>query len=155
MNVQEAWAEGITGRGVVVTILDDGLEKNHPDHYKNYVSPVICPPNSTKRSNSTEDTLIPDDLSSSPQSRFKKLKRSTLITIAFNLTALRQRLRIRCFPAAKRENRFSSNLSRIRSTLHKRRTVSTKQTEQRGRTKLCETEDTDECRNRAKNCTCV
>lgn len=36
MNVQEAWAEGITGRGVVVTILDDGLEKNHPDLYKNY-----------------------------------------------------------------------------------------------------------------------
>lgn len=28
MNVQEAWAEGITGRGVVVTILDDGLEKD-------------------------------------------------------------------------------------------------------------------------------
>ncbi|XP_076750015.1 furin-like protease 1 isoform X1 [Xylocopa sonorina] len=36
MNVQEAWAEGITGRGIVVTILDDGLEKNHPDLYKNY-----------------------------------------------------------------------------------------------------------------------
>lgn len=43
MNVQEAWAEGITGRGVVVTILDDGLEKNHPDLYKNYVSPIIYP----------------------------------------------------------------------------------------------------------------
>nr|XP_012137469.1 PREDICTED: furin-like protease 1, isoform 1-CRR isoform X2 [Megachile rotundata] len=36
MNVQEAWAEGITGHGVVVTILDDGLEKNHPDLYMNY-----------------------------------------------------------------------------------------------------------------------
>ncbi|XP_060827742.1 furin-like protease 1, isoforms 1/1-X/2 isoform X1 [Bombus pascuorum] len=36
MNVQEAWAEGITGRGIVVTILDDGLEKNHPDLYRNY-----------------------------------------------------------------------------------------------------------------------
>ncbi|CAK9811856.1 Furin-like protease 1, isoform 1-CRR [Anthophora quadrimaculata] len=36
MNVQEAWAEGITGHGIVVTILDDGLEKNHPDLYKNY-----------------------------------------------------------------------------------------------------------------------
>ncbi|XP_015439209.1 PREDICTED: furin-like protease 1, isoform 1-CRR isoform X2 [Dufourea novaeangliae] len=36
MNVQEAWAEGITGHGVVVTILDDGLEKDHPDLYKNY-----------------------------------------------------------------------------------------------------------------------
>lgn len=38
MNVQGAWAEGITGNGVVVTILDDGLEKDHPDLFKNYVS---------------------------------------------------------------------------------------------------------------------
>ncbi|XP_020280998.1 furin-like protease 1 isoform X3 [Pseudomyrmex gracilis] len=36
MNVQGAWAEGITGNGVVVTILDDGLEKDHPDLLKNY-----------------------------------------------------------------------------------------------------------------------
>ncbi|XP_076621880.1 furin-like protease 1 isoform X4 [Colletes latitarsis] len=36
MNVQEAWADGITGRGVVVTILDDGLEKDHPDLCRNY-----------------------------------------------------------------------------------------------------------------------
>jgi subtilisin family serine protease len=38
MNVQPAWAEGITGVGVVVTILDDGLEKDHPDLFRNYVS---------------------------------------------------------------------------------------------------------------------
>lgn len=37
LNVQEAWAEGITGKGSVVTILDDGLEKNHPDITRNYV----------------------------------------------------------------------------------------------------------------------
>ena len=37
MNVQEAWAEGVTGRGIVVTILDDGLEKDHPDIRRNYV----------------------------------------------------------------------------------------------------------------------
>ncbi|EFX76306.1 hypothetical protein DAPPUDRAFT_306271 [Daphnia pulex] len=36
MNVQEAWAEGITGKGSVVTILDDGLEKDHPDIIRNY-----------------------------------------------------------------------------------------------------------------------
>ncbi|XP_051170796.1 furin-like protease 1 [Leptopilina boulardi] len=36
MNVQDAWAEGITGRGIVVTILDDGLEKDHPDLKDNY-----------------------------------------------------------------------------------------------------------------------
>ena len=38
MNVQGAWAQGVTGRGVVVTILDDGLEKDHPDLMDNYVS---------------------------------------------------------------------------------------------------------------------
>ncbi|XP_042864321.1 furin-like protease 1, isoforms 1/1-X/2 isoform X3 [Penaeus japonicus] len=36
MNVQPAWAEGVSGKGVVVTILDDGLEKDHPDLIKNY-----------------------------------------------------------------------------------------------------------------------
>lgn len=38
MNVQGAWEEGITGKGSVVTILDDGLEKDHPDLIQNYVS---------------------------------------------------------------------------------------------------------------------
>ncbi|OWR47458.1 furin convetase precursor [Danaus plexippus plexippus] len=36
MNVIPAWREGITGRGVVVTILDDGLETDHPDLVSNY-----------------------------------------------------------------------------------------------------------------------
>ncbi|XP_045501156.1 furin-like protease 1 isoform X2 [Colias croceus] len=36
MNVMPAWREGITGRGVVVTILDDGLETDHPDLIANY-----------------------------------------------------------------------------------------------------------------------
>ena len=38
MNVMDAWSEGITGKGIVVTILDDGLEKDHPDIVRNYVS---------------------------------------------------------------------------------------------------------------------
>lgn len=38
MNVIPAWREGITGKGVVVTILDDGLESDHPDLIANYVS---------------------------------------------------------------------------------------------------------------------
>jgi len=38
MNVLPAWQKGFTGRGVVVTILDDGIEKDHPDLKKNYVS---------------------------------------------------------------------------------------------------------------------
>uniref|UniRef100_A0A1I7WCK1 Peptidase_S8 domain-containing protein n=1 Tax=Heterorhabditis bacteriophora TaxID=37862 RepID=A0A1I7WCK1_HETBA len=37
-NVKEAWDLGYTGRGVVVTILDDGLERTHPDIAPNYVS---------------------------------------------------------------------------------------------------------------------
>jgi len=37
MNVIPAWKQGITGRGVVVTILDDGLESDHPDITDNYV----------------------------------------------------------------------------------------------------------------------
>lgn len=38
MNVIPAWKEGITGKGIVVTILDDGLEVDHPDLIENYVS---------------------------------------------------------------------------------------------------------------------
>ena len=36
MNVKPAWRRGITGRGVVVTILDDGIQTNHPDLAQNY-----------------------------------------------------------------------------------------------------------------------
>ena len=36
MNVQEAWAMGVTGKDVVVTILDDGIEKLNPDLVANY-----------------------------------------------------------------------------------------------------------------------
>ena len=38
MNVQKAWMKGFTGKGVVVSILDDGIETNHPDLARNYVS---------------------------------------------------------------------------------------------------------------------
>lgn len=37
MNVMSAWEQGVTGRRVVVTILDDGIEKDHPDLEDNYV----------------------------------------------------------------------------------------------------------------------
>ncbi|PIK61372.1 putative proprotein convertase subtilisin/kexin type 5 isoform X1 [Apostichopus japonicus] len=36
MNVQRAWELGYTGKGVVVSILDDGIEKDHPDLRLNY-----------------------------------------------------------------------------------------------------------------------
>lgn len=48
MNVISAWKKGFTGRDIVVTILDDGIERDHPDLIKNYVSlrdfvlPIIC-----------------------------------------------------------------------------------------------------------------
>lgn len=37
MNVLAAWQRGYTGRNVVVSILDDGIERNHPDLSQNYV----------------------------------------------------------------------------------------------------------------------
>ena len=36
MNVQEAWNSGATGKGISVTILDDGIERSHPDLVANY-----------------------------------------------------------------------------------------------------------------------
>lgn len=38
MNIGPAWQKGYTGKGVVVSILDDGIQKNHPDLAQNYVS---------------------------------------------------------------------------------------------------------------------
>ena len=40
MNVVGAWHKGYTGKGVVVTILDDGIEYTHHDLKHNYVSTV-------------------------------------------------------------------------------------------------------------------
>jgi proprotein convertase subtilisin/kexin type 5 len=37
MNVLAAWKRGYTGKGVVVSILDDGIQTNHPDLLQNYV----------------------------------------------------------------------------------------------------------------------
>ena len=42
MNVEPAWEAGFTGRNVVVSILDDGIERDHPDLIKNYVSCLPC-----------------------------------------------------------------------------------------------------------------
>ncbi|XP_020643443.3 proprotein convertase subtilisin/kexin type 5 isoform X1 [Pogona vitticeps] len=36
MNIVGAWKRGYTGKNIVVTILDDGIERNHPDLMQNY-----------------------------------------------------------------------------------------------------------------------
>lgn len=33
--------QGYTGKGVTVTVLDDGIDHTHPDLKKNYVSMII------------------------------------------------------------------------------------------------------------------
>ena len=38
MNIEGAWKRGYTGKNIVVTILDDGIERTHPDLLQNYVS---------------------------------------------------------------------------------------------------------------------
>lgn len=43
MNVLAAWQRGFTGRNVVVSILDDGIERTHPDLSQNYVGPPPPP----------------------------------------------------------------------------------------------------------------
>lgn len=40
MNIEGAWKRGYTGKNIVVTILDDGIERTHPDLMQNYVS--VC-----------------------------------------------------------------------------------------------------------------
>ncbi|XP_076014522.1 proprotein convertase subtilisin/kexin type 5 [Genypterus blacodes] len=36
MNIEGAWRRGYTGKGVVVSVLDDGIEREHPDLKANY-----------------------------------------------------------------------------------------------------------------------
>lgn len=40
MKVKEVWEMGYSGKGVVTSILDDGLERRHPDLADNYVRTV-------------------------------------------------------------------------------------------------------------------
>ena len=42
LRVEAAWLQGIDGRGVVTTIIDDGVEKSHPDLKDNYVRSFIA-----------------------------------------------------------------------------------------------------------------
>jgi subtilisin family serine protease len=40
IRVYPAWNSGLTGKGVVVTVVDDGLEHLHPDLSRAYVCKV-------------------------------------------------------------------------------------------------------------------
>ena len=37
MNIAEVWQQGITGKGVVVAVVDDGIQWSHPDLKDNFV----------------------------------------------------------------------------------------------------------------------
>lgn len=36
MNINKAWQQGVTGKGIVVAVVDDGLQQSHPDLEDNY-----------------------------------------------------------------------------------------------------------------------
>nr|XP_019599481.1 PREDICTED: proprotein convertase subtilisin/kexin type 4 isoform X1 [Rhinolophus sinicus] len=36
LNILQVWSQGLSGQGIVVSILDDGIEKDHPDLWANY-----------------------------------------------------------------------------------------------------------------------
>nr|XP_055104239.1 proprotein convertase subtilisin/kexin type 4 isoform X4 [Symphalangus syndactylus] len=36
LSVLQAWSQGLSGQGIVVSVLDDGIEKDHPDLWANY-----------------------------------------------------------------------------------------------------------------------
>eukprot|EP00092_Neocalanus_flemingeri_P034915 GFUD01037990.1.p1 GENE.GFUD01037990.1~~GFUD01037990.1.p1 ORF type:complete len:1243 (+),score=296.02 GFUD01037990.1:82-3810(+) len=55
MNVLGAWKLGYTGKNVVVTILDDGIQYNHPDLKQNY------DPHASKDINDNDDDPMPQD----------------------------------------------------------------------------------------------
>ncbi|XP_047532266.1 furin-like protease 2 isoform X1 [Vanessa atalanta] len=55
MNVASAWQKGYTGKNVVVSILDDGIQTNHPDLAQNY------DPLASTDINGNDDDPMPQD----------------------------------------------------------------------------------------------
>lgn len=45
MNIYQVWQQGITGKGVVVAVVDEGLQQLHPELADNYVGIVNQPRN--------------------------------------------------------------------------------------------------------------
>lgn len=44
LNVEEAWAMGITGKNITTAIMDDGVDYTHPDLMNNYVMILLSFP---------------------------------------------------------------------------------------------------------------
>nr|XP_054959223.1 proprotein convertase subtilisin/kexin type 4 isoform X1 [Pan paniscus] len=42
LSILQAWSQGLSGQGIVVSVLDDGIEKDHPDLWANYVRPRVA-----------------------------------------------------------------------------------------------------------------
>lgn len=40
LNVQQAWAQGVTGKNITTAIMDDGVDYMHPDLIRNYVCQI-------------------------------------------------------------------------------------------------------------------
>eukprot|EP00038_Savillea_parva_P007732 m.172197 g.172197 ORF g.172197 m.172197 type:complete len:971 (+) comp13486_c0_seq1:235-3147(+) len=55
INVQPVWDRGYTGRGVVVTVVDDGIEHTHPDLHDNY------DPSASTDINGNDDDPFPNE----------------------------------------------------------------------------------------------
>lgn len=82
MNVVSAWREGITGKGIVVTILDDGLEKDHPDLILNYVSTTQLKIHFFRKS---ESKFTPSARNKSPTRNIKPTRRQLASRFTFLL----------------------------------------------------------------------
>lgn len=48
LNVAPVWKKGLSGKGVVVTIVDDGVDHKHPDLQLNYVRTLLIDNKSIK-----------------------------------------------------------------------------------------------------------
>ena len=41
-NIITAWEASYTGKGILVAVVDDGVDGSHPELTKNYVMPSFC-----------------------------------------------------------------------------------------------------------------
>ncbi len=63
MNIHVAWNRGLTGSGVVVTIVDDGIEYDHEDLQVCTSAPCITSSNRARQSEITANNAVCDESS--------------------------------------------------------------------------------------------